>query len=39
MFGLKARHALLQNATHGEERSKDDNSISGVCRSHGSVQR
>ena len=39
MFGQQPGYAMHKHATHGVERSKDDDSISGVCRSDGSLQR
>ena len=39
MLGLQLWHALLQNAANGIERAKDYNSISGLRRSNGRLQR
>ena len=35
MFGQQPGYAVCKDATHGVERSKDDDSISGVCRRYG----
>ena len=39
VFGLQPGHAVCKHAAHGVERSKDDDSISGVCCCYGSLQR
>lgn len=39
VFGLQPGSAVFEHATHGEERSEDDDSISGVCAIDGCAQR
>jgi len=38
VLGKQTRYAALQNTTYRIERSKDHNSISGVCRGDGCLQ-
>jgi hypothetical protein len=38
VFGVQFGNAILQNASHGVERTEDQDSISGSCRSNGVIE-